>query len=166
MAQDILIIRCDRTLSGLRRSVLGMYRWLPDGVLLLATTILMAAMCLSDHGRNPLLNWMPMLVFIAVMLALVVPRYLKIARKLYLQSREHGPPEFTVTAERIRCDNAGNSADLKWDSVHSVCVSPHTLYIFVNRRCAWFVPRGAHDERFLAMVRKANVRVRGPKGRI
>jgi hypothetical protein len=138
-----------------------MYRWLPDGLVLLATTVLMAVMCLSDNGRSPLLNWMPMLVFVAVILAVVVPRHLKLASKLYVRSRESGPPEFTVTAERIRCDNAGDSADLKWDSVHSVCVSPHTLYVFVNRRCAWFVPRGTHDSHFLALVRAANVRIRG-----
>jgi hypothetical protein len=139
-----------------------MYRWVPAmPIVLIASTVIVLVLCAFTHGPSPLLNWIPGLVYLTVVLLFLVPRHFALAKKMHALAAEKGLPVFTATTDRIRCDVDGNATDLRWASIHSLCVSPETIYIFVDRRCSWFVPRGTHDERLLGLARSANVRIRG-----
>jgi len=164
--EDVLVIRAARTLPWLRRSMFGMYRWVPAGFVLLGALVIAVALSVSTHGPSLVLDWVPFLVFVCVLVLWMIPRHLRLARKLYLMSEISGPPVFTVTPTRIRCEHDGNTSDLSWSSIHSICVSSRTLYVFVNRHCAWFIPRGGQQDQLLATAQAAGVRIRGrPRAR-
>ncbi|MGA7439288.1 MAG: YcxB family protein [Luteibacter sp.] len=159
--QDTLVIRTDRTLPWLRRSLFGMYRWVSTGLIILVVMGFLLLLYVTDPGPSVVLNCVPFVVFVGIIVAWLIPRHFKLAQKMFDEAQLSGPPVFTATRDRIRCDCAGNTTDLKWSSVHSVCVSSKTLYVFVNRRSAWFLPRGESEDRLINMARDAGVRIRG-----
>jgi hypothetical protein len=159
--EDEFVIRVERPLPWLRRSLFGIYRWLPMSLIFLVVIGGVGLLGALDPGPGPFGGWLPCLAGLGIALLWIVPRHLKLARKLYTDGKTKGEPIYTATTERIRCEYDGNVRDLQWSSVHSVCVSRHTLYVFVDRNSAWFIPRGAHEDRLIALARSARVRIRG-----
>jgi len=158
---DPLIIRTERTLPWLRRSLLGMYRWAPAGLAVLATGLIVLAGISISGGQGRWLDYVPLYIG-AIAFAIVLPwRTHVIARKLFRMAQSHGSPVYTVDAETLRNTNGPFTTEVAWRSVHRVCVSPQAIYIFTTKNGAWLMGRGDHETRLFSLARSAGVPVVG-----
>ncbi|UPG94666.1 YcxB family protein [Luteibacter aegosomatissinici] len=161
--EDVLVIESQPTLPTIRRSMIGMYRWTPGGKLLLAGIglWLLIFLCFPQGIRHAPLVPAAIGGFVVSMLAMSVWMSLKSARQLFNKTRSGGPLRFTATPLHMRCDFDGDSLEVTWKNVERVCVSAHTVYVFIGRNTAWLIPRSEHEARLLEFARAANVRVLG-----
>jgi len=158
---DALVIHTVRTPASLRRSVIGMYRWAPRALFVMAIAVVAVIACSVGTPSHRPLDWLPPVVGIVSGLGFMVWMTTTTVRRLADKAQREGSPVFTITRDTVKYTTTVMSAEVAWRAVHSVCVSPHTLYIFTTRSCALFIDRGAHDARFLELARAAGVRVRG-----
>lgn len=156
-----LVIPTERTLPGLRRSVFGMCRWAPRAMLVAVAAIVIVVACFVGTPSHKPGDWAPPIVGAAAGLGAIVWMYMNMARKLFEKARVQGSPVFTITGIHVQYATRDVTAEVAWRSVHSVCVSRHTVYIFTTPACALFIDRGQHDAQLLAIARGAGVRVRG-----
>jgi hypothetical protein len=161
--EDVLVIESQPTLPAIRRSMFGMYRWIPAGKLLLAGIgiWLFIFVCFPKGVRHAPLVPACICGFIVSMFAMSAWMSLKNSRQMFNKMRSGGPLRFTATPLHMRCDFDGDSLEVTWRNVERICVSSHTVYVFISRNVAWFIPRGEHEVRLLGFARAANVGVRG-----
>lgn len=161
LPSDALVIHTVRTTASLRRSVIGMYRWAPRAVFFMVIAVVAVAACFALAPSRGPLDWLPPLAAVVGGLAFLPWMIWTTVRRLSDKAGREGSPVFTITHETVKYATSVMSAEVAWRAVHSVCVSPHTLYVFTTRSCALFIDRGEHDARFLELARAAGVRVRG-----
>lgn len=156
-----LVIPTERTLPGLRRSVFGMCRWAPRAMVVAVAAVALVVACyVGTPSRKPA-DWAPPIVASAADLGCILWMYMNMARKLFEKARVQGSPVFTITGSHVQYATQDVTAEVAWRSMHSVCVSSHTIYIFTTPACALFIDRGQHDARLLDIARRAGVRLRG-----
>jgi hypothetical protein len=165
--EDVLVIEAERTVRGLRRSMFGMYRWVAAGkvmVFAIALWLIILAVFHQNIRRD-----FPVLAaiggFVIAMLGMSVWQTLRESSKLAKKARGAGPLRFTATPASMRCDFDGDTLEVAWKNVHSMCVSSHTIYVFINRNIAWFIQRGDHERALFALARTGGVAMRGTMAR-
>lgn len=159
--ETIRIVGRDRSLGSVYRSVLGLNRWAPRSLLLCGAVaffgLLLAVMDQSDDGKS----WWPFVVGVGAGTAVLLFQQFRMAQSLHSKGCASSRATFVATPSRIRYEMPEGSSELSWSAVDSLCVSSHTIYVFVDRSRAWLMPRGSHDERVLALARAAGARIRG-----
>jgi hypothetical protein len=160
---DIVVIETQWTLPGLRRSMFGMQRWLPTirlGLIAVAFWIVICAINVADHRPIPSIVW-ALIPIVLVGFALTAWQILAESRRLVARAGTAGPVRFTATPAALRSDVGGDTVEVAWPSIQRLCVSRHTIYAFLHRNHAWYIPHDESAGRLLALARSQGVRIQG-----
>ena len=144
-----------------------MYRWVAAGKVMVFAIVLWLVILAAFH--QSIRRDYPVLAaiggFVIAMFGMTVWQILRESSKLAKKAREAAPLRFTATAAGMRCDFDGDSLDVAWKNIHSMCASSHTIYVFINRNFAWFIQRGDHEQSLFALARASGVVMRGAVAR-
>ena len=107
----------------------------------------MASSVLGATGSQPpliiALSLLPYVLIVALWFVLIfwAQFYLAARRTRQLDLSARGVLTRTFTADGFRIDGTAQAADLRWEGIHSAVETPEFLLIFINRLCAYYVPK-------------------------
>jgi YcxB-like protein len=121
-------------------------RLLPLGIIVIASSLFLGPRLLQTDVEINTDLIMDLLFLVLVLVLLIVmglwgASHLAARRTQRLDPSAKGTLTRTLTDIGFRIDGAGQSVDLKWDSVHSAVETNEFLHIFHNKLCSYYVPK-------------------------